>query len=142
MKKQSILLFHLILFLALLSSCKEKDENEPANFLLAKDWKRGLVDKNTSTNPPGRIVYYAVLNCQKEDTFRFGSDGTLTINQGTDKCDNNESVYKTVAYTKNNKDLILDGVKFTLAEESKTQIKYYAPLPPATGYDYMVYLLE
>jgi len=133
-----------MLFITLFSSCKKEDENEPTNLLTAKTWTPGLIDKNTSTNPSGRIIYNAVLNCQKDDSYRFSSNGTLTINQGTEKCNNNESVAKTVSYTYNQdtKELIIDGIRYTLAEESTSQIKYYTLINPSTGYDYMVFLLE
>ncbi|MBD1397171.1 hypothetical protein H9Q13_08350 [Pontibacter sp. JH31] len=144
MKKQKLTLLSVLLFILIFSSCAKEDENGPASILLSKEWKRGMVDKNPATNPAGRILYYAVQNCQKDDTFRFGANKALTINQGANKCVNNEPATTTVSYTYNetNKELIIDSFKYTLAEESKAQIKYYAPMSSQTGYDYIVYLLE
>lgn len=32
--------------------------------------------------------------------------------------------------------------KYTLAEESGSQIKYYASIPTGTGYEYLIFLLQ
>lgn len=103
-----------------------------------------MVDKNPSTNPSGRVLYYAVQNCEKDDTFIFGSNKELIVNQGTNKCVNEEPATTTLLYTYNesSKELIIDGIKYTIAEESKDQIKYYTYIPSATGNDYLVFLLE
>ena len=116
----------------------------PASVLTSKTWKRGMVDKNPSTNPYGGVQYYPVQNCEKDDTFKFGSNNKLAINQGTNKCNSNEPATKTVSYsyTDSNKELIIDGTKYIVAEESKAQIKYYAPVPTSGGFSNVVFLLE
>jgi hypothetical protein len=103
-----------------------------------------MTDKNPSTNPSGRILYYAVQNCEKDDTFKFDLNKELKINLGSTKCETNEPATKTVSYSYNesNKQLVIDGYGYTVAEESKSQIKYYAPLASSLGYDYIVFLLE
>ncbi len=144
MKQYSKVILCVTLFGALFSSCQKDDNGEPTNFIQSKEWKPGLVDKKPSTNPSGRILYNAVQNCQKDDTYRFNANNTLTINQGKEKCSTNEEVIKNVSYSYNsiNKELIIDGSKYKLAEESNVQLKYYAPLPSNTGYDYIVFLLD
>lgn len=139
-----LLIVSFMLFIVLLSSCKKDNEHEPANILLSKTWKYGMVDKNQSSNPPGRVLYYAVLNCEKDDTCQFSSNGTLKISRGADKCESSEAISETVsyAYDKSSKELTIDGTKYKLAEESGSQIKYYAPLPYSTNYEYMVFLLQ
>lgn len=130
----------MLFIIFLLSSCTKEDENAPKNILMAKVWKRGMVDKNPSND----IQYYPVRNCEKDDTYKFGSNNNLLNEQGTNKCYINEPAIKTVSYSYNQKDkeLIIEGVKYTLAEESKTQIKYYAPVLFHHGYGYVVFLLE
>ena len=133
----------LISILLIFTNCK-KDSESPANILLSKTWKRGLVDKNPATNPPGPIIYYAVRNCEKDDSFKFGSENKLTWHRNIDKCDQNESPTETQTYSLNRttNELFINGTKFTLAEESKSQIKYFALIPTTTGFQYLVYLLQ
>lgn len=133
----------IALIILTLSSCKKNSENS-LNTLTTKTWKRALNDKNTSTNPKGTTLYNAVQNCEKDDTSKFGSDGNLILNRGTDKCDPNETQTVTQIYTidRATKELIINGNKFTLAEESSDQTKYYAVIPQASGFAYLVYLLE
>lgn len=125
------------------SNCK-KDSESSSNVLTLKTWQRGLNDKNPSTNPAGTVLYYPVQNCEKDDTFKFGTDGNLILNRNAAKCDQSESQIETKAYTLNRttKEFVIDGTKFTLAEESNSQIKYYAPIPTPTGFQYLVYLLQ
>ena len=121
-----------------------KDENSSNTIITSKTWKRALIDKNPSTNPQGVISYYAVLDCEKDDTFKFESSDNLVINRGTNKCETNESQNSTQTYTLNraNKELVINGTRFTLVEESSEQIKYYATLPMASGFSQVIYLLQ
>jgi outer membrane lipoprotein-sorting protein len=141
MKKKLLLI--VALFGVFVSGCKQEDE-EPKDLLLHKTWKRTRSDKNNLTNPSGRILYAAVLSCQKDDAYKFNSDGTLSITSGTEKCITNELANKNVTYSHNEitKELMIDGIKYTLAEESEDQIKYYAALPSESGSDYIVFMLE
>ena len=143
MKKQKGLPWVFILLITFLISC-DKENNKPKSYLQSKSWKLAMVDKNASTNPQENVLYYAVRNCQKDDTHQFGATGSLTINQGTSKCDSNEDPTKTVPYTydKASKELVIDGIKYTLAEESATQLKYYTLIPTTTGFTNLVYLLD
>jgi hypothetical protein len=133
----------LALSLLAFSSCKKSVEN-PIDILTSKTWKKGIIDKNPSTNPSGTVLYSAVRDCENDDTFQFGSDGNLIVNRGADKCDPNELVTVSEPYTLNRKEneLIIKGVRFTLAEESSTQIKYYAQPGPGSGYQYVIFLLQ
>ena len=126
-----------------LLGCK-KDTDSPTDILLSKTWKRNLTDKNPATNPPGRVLYYPVQNCEKDDTFRFDSEGKLTLNRGANKCSQGEQQTEIQTYSldRNTKLFLLEGSRFTLAEESTGQLKYYTQLPPNSGYDYLVFLLE
>lgn len=137
-------LFFMLLLLVFSACKKEADDTPPGSYLLSKTWKRALIDKNPSTNPAGDILFYPVLDCQKDDTFKFGANGTLTISYGTNKCDSNEASSKTMSYTynKSTKELIIDGIKYTLAEESGNQLKYYGLVPSATKFVHVVYLFE
>jgi hypothetical protein len=140
--KRQIIPF-LILFVLIFSNC-DKNNVKNENILLTKTWKRSLIDKNPNSNPSGKILYYAVLDCEKDDTFKFNSDSTLTIEKGLNKCDSTELSSVIVKYSYNNlkNELIIDGIKYTVTEESNGQIKYFLPLPITTGYNYVAYILE
>jgi hypothetical protein len=73
-------------------------------------------------------------NCEKDDTFKFGSEGNLTINRNADKCDQNELQTEIQNYVLNRttKEFVILEQKFTLAEESDSQIKYFTPIPTNT----------
>lgn len=120
-----------------------KKDNQRTDILTTGKWKRGMIDKNISSNPPGRPLYYAVLNCEQDDELTFDPGGTLRINNGADKCDPDEpgTGSMTYSYDKAGKELVIDSVKYTIAEETEKQIKYFAILPSNTGYEYVVYLL-
>ncbi len=133
-----------------LSSCK-KDSKSSFNTLLSKTWKRALADKNPSTNPASpsgtinsSIVYYAVQDCEKDDTFKFDTDGRLIFKRNIEKCDPMEQSDEVQSYTidRVKKELTINGVKYILAEESKDQIKYYALLPSYNDPRYLVFLLQ
>jgi hypothetical protein len=70
--------------------------------------------------------------------------GALTINQGMDKCSGNEPATETLPYTYNRetKELIIDGFRYTVAEESKEQVKYYTPIPSSNGFEHLIFLLH
>lgn len=137
------LLTYLFVIIFTLSGCKKKS-GDTADILNSKIWKKALTDKNPSTNPPGKILYNSVQNCEKDDTFKFESNGNLKVNRNANKCDQNELSEEIQTYTINraSKELVINGTKFTLAEESYDQLKYYAPLSSETGYSYIVNLLE
>ncbi|MBP1616809.1 MAG: hypothetical protein H6Q14_636 [Bacteroidetes bacterium] len=141
MKRQ--LIPYLILFVLAVTNC-DKNNEENGNILLTKTWKRTVIDKKPTSNPAGKILYDAILECEKDDTFTFNADNTLTIHKGLNKCDPTDSNSRVVKYSYDNQknELIIDGIKYTLSEVSNGQIKYYLPIAHATGYDYLVYILE
>lgn len=144
MKTNILVIVALSLFtLFTFSSCK-KDNKNSTDIFTSKTWKRGLTDKNPSTNPPGKVLYSPVQNCEKDDTFKFATDGSFIINRSTEKCDLDESQNETDTYTLNRttRELVISGVRYILAEESSNQIKYYVTIPSQTGYDYLVFLLQ
>ncbi|OWP63370.1 hypothetical protein CDA63_09185 [Hymenobacter amundsenii] len=123
----------------------EKTTSAPQSqeVLLTKTWKRGMQDKNTSTNP-ANVIFYPVQSCEQDDTFRFRADGTVLIDRGAIKCSQGESQTVTQAYSINRitNELTLDGQKFKLLEETGQQVKYAAQLSPGTGYSYQIFLLQ
>lgn len=150
---KDFLRYILSLFVLLLCfySCGSKDKDIlRSDILTSKTWKRGIMDKNLSTNPsiPSSysqgILYAPVSSCQKDDVFHFNPDGELIIDNGPDKCSADEQATQTVnySYDKINNDLTIGGIKYKVAEMSSTQIKYYVDMPYVTGYSYMVYLLQ
>lgn len=133
----------MLLIVLTLSNCKKDSESAP-NLLTSKTWKYGLIDKNPSTNPPGANAYYAVHDCEKDDTFKFGSDGKSERFSNTNNCGVNEPPVLTRTYTYNSKtkELTINGDKFTIAEESNSQIKYYIPITRTNGVENLIFLLQ
>ena len=140
--KTSLLSLLLIMFFTL-TNCK-KETSSSAEILTTKIWKRSLTDMNPSSNPSGSVIYYAVQNCEKDDVFKFNTDGNLEINKNSDKCDPNETQNTTQNYSLNRttKEFIINGIKYTLAEESNTQIKYYATVPLNSSFQNLIFLLQ
>jgi len=143
MKKLKFLLLSFIFIAAI--SCKK--DKTTIDIITSKSWKPSLTDKNPAVNPgiPGvNLTYYAVQECDKDDTYTFAKNGKLTINHGGNKCGENQPATTVLdySYDKANKELIIDGQKFTVTSEETEQLKYYAPLPHTTGYGYVVYLFE
>ncbi|WP_017259855.1 hypothetical protein [Pedobacter arcticus] len=139
----SVLMFFALAFL----SCKK--DNDKVNFLTSKTWKLALVDKNTSTNPltnpAGRVVYYAIQDFEKDDTFKFGADGKLTINRGALKssADQQQTEIQNYSFNSTTQELTINTGKYTLAEQSEKQLKYYVPIA-ANGMSpqYLIYIFE
>ncbi|WP_461787730.1 hypothetical protein [Pedobacter sp.] len=131
----------LILFVF---ACKKDESEEIIDVLTSKTWKFGLKDLNTATNPSGTSSYYAVPECEQDDTFLFKSDGSLVITYGTKKCDGNTTTTKTVNYTFNKqaREITIDGQKFSVTEENKTQFKYIKVVPGTSGTSNVIYLLQ
>ena len=140
--KTNLLIATLLFTIAFLSCSKDKDDQ--INTLTSKTWKRGKTDLNPTTNPQGPILYYAVLNCEADDTFKFNGDGSLTINRNNDKCNQDELQNENQSYSLNRpgKELIVNGTTYTLAEESNNQIKYYAVIPTTSGFQSLIFLLQ
>ena len=139
---KNVLSLIVLLFVAFIS-CKKDDEKASVT-LTSRTWKRASVDRNTSTNPAINVLYYASQDFEKDDTFKFGTDGKLTINRGALKSSVDQQQIEVQNYTfvSATQQLTINGEKFTLAEQSKTQLKYYATLPNATGNQYLIFIFE
>ena len=129
----------LILLFIAFASCKKDDSNASVT-LTSKTWKRAMVDKNTSTNPAGNVSYYPPQDFEKDDTFKFGEDGKLTIDRGVLKANVNQPQTEVQSYSfvSATQQLTINGEKYMLAEQSKTQLKYYATLPN----QYLIFIFE
>ena len=140
---QKIILLAALLSFGLLSRCGKEDNKSP-NILTAKTWKRGIKDQNPSTNPPGDVRYSPVKDCEDDDLFTFNTKGQLIIKRGDHKCNPDEATKAILQYTINRKEqtLTINGIHYTLAEESKNQIKFYTPIPTGSGVEYLIYLLQ
>lgn len=136
--------FAFITFLTIFLACKKDENEEIIDILTSKAWRFGLKDLNASTNPAGNNIFFAVPECEQDDTFTFRADGKMIRAYGAKKCDGNTAANKTVDYSfnKQTKELTIDGVKYTVVEENKTQFKYYAVIPNATGFNNVIYLLH
>lgn len=141
MKKYNLLFLLLIIMISVFTACK-KEKDKETDPLLGKTWKRALQDKNTSTNPKGDIMYQPISDCQKDDLYNFSADGTFKIDNGIEKCESTEEKIVTGTYHTANKEIVIKGMKYTLAEASADQVKYYAPVAIGTGYAYVVFLLQ
>jgi hypothetical protein len=137
------LLLTALLFTIAFSNCSKERESQ-TNTLTSKTWKRALTDMNPTTSPQGPIVYYAVLNCEKDDAFKFNEDGSFLIDRKEDKCGQNELQTENQSYSLNRqtKEFIMDGTTYILAEESNKQIKYYTVVPGTNGFEYLIFLLQ
>ncbi len=137
----------LILLFVAFASCK-KDDDKASVTLTSKTWKRAMVDKNMSTNPvtnpAGNVLYYAPQDFEKDDTFKFSDDGKLTINRGTLKASNDQPQTEVQSYSfvSATQQLTINGEKYTLVEQNKTQLKYYTLLPPVSGFRYLIFIFE
>lgn len=138
------LLIIFVFCLFAFSNCKKEGESL-SDFLTSKTWKKGSVDLNPSTNPPGEHQYDPIRNCDTDDRFTFTRDGNLVIERGSNKCDPNEQQYETLKYSidRETNILIIDSTTFTLSEESQNQIKYYKPVPNGSYLtNYIIFLLQ
>ena len=142
MKTNIIIIFAFLL--VAFTNCK-KEDNGSVNILCSKTWERGVVDLNSLTNPSGEILYEPVPDCVKDDSFRFNSDGIILINRNSNKCDQNELQNESLSYSidRTEKELIIDGITYTLLEESHNQIKYSAFVPNGTSFGRnLIFLLQ
>ncbi len=123
----------------------EKNTSMPQakDALLTKTWKRGMQDKNPSANP-ANASFYPVQTCEQDDTFTFAADGTVLIDQGAAKCSQNEprTVSQSYGINRATKELMINGQKFKLLEETQDQIKYSTELPATTGFGSLIFLLQ
>lgn len=134
----------LFLLAIFFSSC-EKENKTVLDILRSKAWKIGIIDKNVESNPRGRISYHPFLECEKDDSYIFLKNGLLKVDHGSERCDDDNTREKEMEYSydKNTNQLVIDGVEYQVLDMTETQVKYCAPLPPAaTGYDWIIYILQ
>jgi hypothetical protein len=129
-----------LVFLCSFAGCKKKDDS----VLTSKTWRKSRIDKNAATNPPGSVLYVPAPTCELDDTYKFETNGNLVIKNGDSECSSGEPalINKSYSLNRSNKELIIDGSKYTLAEETKDQLKYYSPVPAGSGFQYVVYIFE
>ncbi|RZL36648.1 MAG: hypothetical protein EOO96_06590 [Pedobacter sp.] len=144
MKIGQFFVFAALLVFTTFFSCKKDESEEMIDVLTSKNWKFGLADLNVSTNPSGTNAYYAVLECEQDDVFTFRADGTMFRAYGSKKCNGSTDINKTVAYSfnKQTKELTIDGTKYTVLEENKSQFKYSITVSGTTGNSQLIYLLQ
>ena len=137
----------LIIATTCLNSCKDEEVipigEDKLNLLISKSWKPSMTDKNSKTNPPGSFIYHATLSCELDDTYQFDARNKLTIVKGQEPCNANETNQETTEYSvsADEKQLIINGKVYIIAEISATQLKYYAVLAAVAGGN-KVYLFE
>lgn len=143
MKRKLILSLIFISAIVLLSNCKkhEIEESGPLDYLTKRTWKRASVDKNPGSNPLLNI-YFLPLECEKDDVYSFSIDGTIKIDNGTEKCDAKENKTETSSYDIAKSEITIKGVKYILTEVTPQQIKYISIVSSQTGYYYAVMLLQ
>lgn len=141
-----ILFSFFAMYTLCLFSCK-KDEKASTNtdqltLLTSKSWKPSLTDKNSSTNPAGKNIYHATMDCEKDDRYLFSKSNKLTISKGAQQCNSNEEDSALTNYSVdfNAKKISVQGTNYTLAEVSATQLKYYAVTPSVSGYENIIFL--
>lgn len=143
-KTGQIFVVAALVFVAAFAGCRKEESEEMIDVITSKTWKFGLTDLNKQTNPSGNNAYYAVLECEQDDTFTFKTDGTVLRAYGAKKCTGNDAANQTFSYSYNKatKELVMDGVKYTVVEENKTQFKYVQTMPNVSGVSNQIYLLQ
>lgn len=137
-------LLGLLFILSCFAGCKKSgDDKNKLAVLTAQSWKPSLFDNNTTTNPPGTHIYQAYLNCEQDDTYHFATNGKLNIDRGAMLCNQSNGIEEgDYSIDINHKKIIINGYSFTLAELSSSQLKFYAPIPLVTGYEYLIFIFK
>ncbi|TJZ62969.1 hypothetical protein FAZ15_01325 [Sphingobacterium olei] len=141
--KVLLLTLHILLLLAL-CGCKKEREIDETDILTSKIWKRTINDLNPSSNPQGEFSYAPLNDCDKDRTYSFSKNGTLTlINTGT-KClpDETETTLVKYNYNKENNVLTMAANIFTILEISESQIKFKHVFPDNSGIRDYVFILQ
>ncbi|UYQ93183.1 hypothetical protein MKQ68_24170 [Chitinophaga horti] len=127
-----------------LFACEKEETIDNAStaaaFLKAGEWVPTTIDQNPVTSPAGKLLYNPVLECQKDDTYKFSAD-SMTVNKGATLCGGDETGYQ-VKYSMdfNRRKITINGVEYMLGEVTPKQLKYYVRLSSQAGYDYQVYI--
>ena len=142
MQKTKILL--LLTVIGLMASCeKPQTEKTPLGILCSKTWR--YADPKEDKNP---VYYvdcgYAMLSdCNKDDRFKFHSNGKLNMYYGEENCYFFEKEIMDYSYDIENKMLIIDNYQFRVLELSEQQIKFVIKVPsPPYQYDGLMIILQ
>lgn len=144
--------------LALLFNGCSKDKNDGiANEGLENTtWVATMTDDNPSTNPPGDFgmngsnQYYPWSECHMDDTFSFSEDQWTISDNGTVCEDGLDYFFETqnqpYSYNAERKQLTVgsgnDIAVFDVYELNDDRLKLGLPIPTATGFFRIVFLLE
>ncbi|SHE45657.1 hypothetical protein [Pedobacter caeni] len=143
MKNKTLLLFTLFHATLILIGCKKKTEIDvdKKKYLTSKSWKIAQVDKNVSTNPKGKIVYYPG-DCL-DYTYQFKENGVLNIiKDDPNNCFLSKQDDVVGTYNLADKELKYEGRIYKILEITPNQIKFYIDAPTSADYNSVVYLLE
>jgi hypothetical protein len=82
----------LLCISCIMSSCKKDDDPTKTDLLTSKDWKTTAltIDPAVDMNGDGTAdtdMLSLYEDCQKDDLVRFGTDKTVTNDEGETKCD-------------------------------------------------------
>jgi len=134
-----LIIISQILLLVVVVGCEKKCEKPKKNsvkILTSKSWRVASEheDKNPSSTPVG-IIYYKVLDCEKDDIWRFGTNGILEINNGTEFCyAEQDTVSRSwYGYDVINNQLIFHSQCWDIIEISENQLKFQRPIVPSAG---------
>lgn len=127
---------------AIFTSCKKENEQDPIVILTSKTWKFAKVDRSGGNHVD--LPFNMVSDCQKDDTFEFKNDGEFVTFSNALKCSIDEpaNTVSNYAYNKATKELIIGGVKCQVVALTKDQLKYTAPISYSTGYVNVIFILE
>jgi len=143
MKRISIL---CLLGVFVLFACKKSKDDSWHSILTSKKWVRSYVDKNPESTPKGPaaapMLIVNVLDCESDNEYAFNSSKKYTIDKGDELCYAGEEQTVTADFSldEENKELILDNLKYTIFEITHDQIKLYRPVPTTTGFSGFIYL--
>lgn len=140
-------LFCLVLATVAFSSCKKKDpfvKEDPVTLMTKKSWKPSSIDRNASINPQGNFTYYAIPDCETDDTYQFTEDSKLSLDRGQKKCQPAEVSPELTSYILDlpNGKITVRNVTYILLEIAPNQLKYYLPTAPGSEYSAIVYMFQ
>lgn len=147
MKKRLSFVIALAVICTFIFGCK-KDKEEPIDILTSKTWKWAAVDKNPSTNPKGKIMYFENTGCLKDDVIYFYATGNYEIKNPDSRCSMMLDGFRKNTFNISSNEFSFGSDRLgTIAEVSKKQVKIYFPIrlyvvPDGAMPDYLVMILE
>ncbi|WP_345210474.1 hypothetical protein [Mucilaginibacter gynuensis] len=142
--KYNLKLVIAVMLMFTLGCKKDKADKDPMTLLTSKNWTPTDRDEDNSTNPADGTSYYAVHNCEKDDTYTFNKDLKLSINGGDSPCQLNEVNPQVSDYNVDfaAKKITIKGTTYTIAAITATQLKIYITLPPTSIVRHNVYVFH